>query len=161
MNTYFKLLLIILAATPLLQTSPLAAMENLPQVEFKDQFDQPHRLDPEIQLIIYAHSKDSGSLMAEILTDVAPGHLHAMHAVYIANISGMPSLITRYIALPRLREIATPILLARETDKVAWIPATKDKITLLNVEQGQITSVRYSESEKELREILNIPPSND
>lgn len=99
--------------------------------------------------------------MAEILADVKTGHMHNIQAAYIADISGMPSLISRFIALPKMRDIPSPILVSREADQVAWIPKKEDKLTLIFTQKGKVSDIIYSNDEEEIRALLKTSPSKN
>lgn len=95
--------------------------------------------------------------MADILAGVEPGHMQSIQAAYIADISGMPSLISRFFALPKMREIASPILVTQDPDLVAWIPKKESKLTLIFAQGGKVSKIIYSSDEEEIRVLLNIP----
>ena len=44
-----------------------------------------------------------------------------MRLVYVADISGMPALVTRMFALPKMRELPFPIALVREDAHLAQV----------------------------------------
>jgi hypothetical protein len=130
--------------------------EPLPDHEFLDQHDQSHRLESAIELLIFAHTKDAGSMMTDILADAEPDHLLKHKTVYIADISGMPSLIARIFALPKMRKISSPIYLVREEDQADWLPKQDDKLTLVALSDGLVRDISYSESEETIRSMLGL-----
>ncbi|MEW8499778.1 MAG: hypothetical protein AB2699_14820, partial [Candidatus Thiodiazotropha taylori] len=81
--------------TSLCSADRLKPGDRLARVEFQDQFDHPHELDDQINLVFFAKSKQAGSTMTDILADVSADRFRELNAVYIADISGMPSLVTR------------------------------------------------------------------
>jgi hypothetical protein len=133
--------------------------ESLPKIKFVDQNDQTHELDNEIRILLFAHGKQTGSLVMEILKDAGPAHLQKLNAVYIADISGMPSLVTRLFVLPKMRKIDSPIYLARNSGQAAWLPKKEDKVTLVKLTNGSVTQISFLTNEESLRSILGIQRS--
>lgn len=132
--------------------------DRLARVEFQDQFDHPHELDDQINLVFFAKSKQAGSTMTDILADVSADRFRELNAVYIADISGMPSLVTRLFVLPRMRDIAPPILLVRESGKVAWLPRKEEKVTVIKLSGGKVDHISFTDDEVTLKTILGPPP---
>jgi hypothetical protein len=130
--------------------------DSLPKIEFLDQNDQAHQLNDKIQLLLFAHSKQTGSLMTDILEDAGPDHLQNHNAVYIADISRMPSLVTRFFVMPKMRKIDSPIFLVRNPEQAVWLPKEEDKVTLVKLTAGKITQISFSADEESLRSILGI-----
>ncbi|MET0121641.1 MAG: hypothetical protein ABW124_11420 [Candidatus Thiodiazotropha sp. 6PLUC9] len=157
----FKWIVLLLVLPSGLQAQTIQISEAVPQVKFIDQHGNPHLIGADSRLLIYSHSKNTGSMMAEILADVKTGHMHNIQAAYIADISGMPSLISRFIALPKMRDIPSPILVSREADQVAWIPKKEDKLTLIFTQKGKVSDIIYSNDEEEIRALLKISHSKN
>ncbi len=149
-------LLILIFTSNTLYAEPIKIGDSLPEMEFIDQHDQSHKLGSDIQYLIFAHTKQSGSIMTEILMDVEADHLQKHNAVYIADISGMPSLIARLFALPKLRKVGSPIYLCKENELVAWIPKKEEMITLLKLSNGTVEQISFTDNEDVIRKILEI-----
>ena len=61
----------------------------------------------------------------------------------------MPSLITKFIALPKMKNYSFPILLIDEENKVLF-PVEKDKITIITLDNSKITDVKYIKTTEDL-----------
>ena len=78
-------------------------------------------------------------------------------AVYVADISGMPSLIANTMTIPRMRKRPYPTLLDRSGDVTAAFPSQPGQATLLRLERLRIQAVLYVDSVSQLREALGVP----
>lgn len=136
-------ILLLLLTTPSVFADQLQIGDSLPTAEFIDQHNQTHKLDSTIQLVIFAHTKETGSMMTDLLAVEDSDYLVKRNAIYIADISGMPSLIARFFALPKLRKIDSPIYLVEKTGAVAWLPREDDKLTLLMLSNGIIEKISF------------------
>lgn len=63
-------------------------------------------------------------------------------AVFIANISGMPSIITKLFALPKMRKYDHEILLIYDEDDKRFI-SKEEKSTLYTLKDGVIKSIDF------------------
>lgn len=64
--------------------------------------------------------------------------------VYLADISGMPSLISNLIAIPTMRKYPYPIWLDREGDVSESLPARNGLVTVIEVQNQVITSIKFT-----------------
>jgi hypothetical protein len=155
---YIRLSLLLLTmVSNLLHADPLKIGDMLPDSLFYDQHEKPHKLNGQIQLLIFAHTKQMGALMTDILADAKPDLLQEHNAIYLADISGMPSLIARFIALPKMRKIDAPICLVREAKDAIWLPKMEDKLTLVKLAAGQVKAISYTSDEMAVRSLLGPP----
>ncbi|MYM64403.1 hypothetical protein [Pseudomaricurvus sp. HS19] len=74
--------------------------------------------------------------------------------VYVADISGMPGLIARAIALPRMRKLDYPIWLDRNGDATAMLPRQEEGVILQNTGGGDVE--RFSDGALLLARLLEL-----
>lgn len=61
----------------------------------------------------------------------------------------MPSLITKYVALPKMKEYSFPVLLIDETNK-GLFPVKDDMISIISLHNSKIADVKYVKTANEL-----------
>jgi hypothetical protein len=106
--------------------------------------------------VLFSRDMEGGAMLREVLA-VHPEVLERAQAVYVADISGMPSLIANTMAIPRMRKRPYPTLLDRSGDVTAAFPSQPGQATLLRLERLQIQAVLYVDSVSQLREALGVP----
>jgi hypothetical protein len=162
MSKQCNIVLTVLLSLSLYSSLSVAALlklgDTLTESKFIDQFDQTHSVGKQTKMLFFAKSKHAGSLMTDIISDLASDHLRKQNAVYIADISGMPSLVSRFIALPRMRDITTPILLVREAENASWLPSKEDKVTVVKVVDGKVAQIDFTAEKERLRRLLGVFP---
>lgn len=80
--------------------------------------------------------------------------------VYLADISGMPSLISNLIAIPKMRKYPYPIWLDREGDVSESLPVQDGQVTVIEVQNQTIESVKFAGDAKTLTDqIQTICPA--
>lgn len=124
----------------------------------KDQHDQPVVVGPSTRKVIFAAEKPVNDLVVGVLGAQGKTTLTRAGAVYVADISAMPSIISRLFALPKLRELPFAIALAHEAVAVADLPRRTGAATVLTLDNGQVTQVQYLQTEAQLRQALALTP---
>jgi hypothetical protein len=100
---------------------------------------------------------DAGRIAKAVLAEHTAATLAARGAVYVADISKMPGLVSRLIAIPRMRRRPYPVLLDREALTIRRFPATGGRVTAVHLAEGRITAIEQLDSEATLRAALALP----
>lgn len=137
----------------LLVAATLAPGSPLPPLTLADQHDVAMTVGPPTRLILFTRDMDAGDLVKEALAEHA-ALLGAAQAVYISDISGMPSLVARLFALPAMRKRPYRMLLDRDGRATADLPSTEGKVTLLTLSGERIEAIAYLDSADAVRAAL-------
>lgn len=118
-----------------------------------DQFGAYHTVDRHVKTIIVSSQKDISAEINSFLASKSSTYLKDRDAVYIANISKMPAIITKMFAMPKLKEFKHKILLINdETDKRF---TTKDeKITVYKLQDSVVKNILYLNTIEEVEKLL-------
>ena len=134
--------------------SSLTVGNTLPTLKIKDQFEKEHIVDANIKTIIFSASKTEGTTIKDFLLKKDKDYLTTNNTVYIADITGMPSLVTKFIAMPKMKDYPFSVLLVDDTNK-GLFPVQEDMISVISLDNGKITDVKYVKTADELGKILN------
>ena len=66
----------------------------------------------------------------------------------------MPSLILKFVAQPKMKDLAYAIALDKEGEATKLFPTAKDTAALLDVDNLQITQIRYFDKAEALKSVL-------
>lgn len=132
----------------------LTVGNTLPTLKIKDQFEKEHIVDGNIKTIIFSATKTEGTTIKEFLLTKDKDYLTTNKAAYIADITGMPSIITSLIAMPKMKGYPFSVLLIDEANK-GLFPIKEDMISVISLDNGKITDVKYVKTAEELGKILN------
>lgn len=122
---------------------------DLPTLTIKDQFEKEHIVDANIKTIIFSATKAESATIKDFLATKDKDYLANNNIAYIADITGMPSLISKFFALPKMRDYAFSILLIDEDNK-ALFPVEADKISIITLENSKITDIKYIKTTEDL-----------
>ena len=123
--------------------------DSTPTFEIKDQFEKMHKISADTKTILIAESRSTSVIVREYLLTKDTKFLEANKTQYIADISGMPSLISKFIALPKMKKYPFPILLVNEEQAKSF--STKDdEITVYTVTDGKVSDVKFIKTTEEL-----------
>lgn len=126
----------------------------LPAEEIEDQHGIVHTLDASIRLVIMSRDMEAGKVIRSALSEVGGDALERNHAVYVSDISGMPALIARMAAIPKMRKRPYPVLLDRDGTFTARFSAEPDKATVLVVDDRRIREIHYIDEVSDLVAML-------
>jgi len=145
-------LVLLLAAAA--RAEPYAVGSALEPLEFADQHDQVRTVDASRRALLFTRDMQAGDLLKRALAEDGAAQLERAGAVYVADVSGMPALVLRMFALPRLRQRPYPILLDRDGSQTARLPSQSGKVSLLVLDALRVKEIRYLESPEEIRAAL-------
>ena len=126
---------------------------DIPTLTVKDQFEKEHIIDANIKTIIFSATKTEGTTIKEFLLTKDKDYLTTNKAAYVADITGMPSLITKFIALPKMKDYPFSVLLIDEANKTLF-PVKEDMISIISLENGKVIDIKYIKTAAELGEFL-------
>ena len=140
--------------------APLTEGSAMPTLSLNDQHDKPAAVSTQTRWVVFTAEKPVNDMVSAVLAAEPAGVADRLRLVYVADISGMPALVTRMFALPKLRELPFPIALVREAaqlTQVADIPRVKGAATVLRLDNGRVAQVATIRLADELRSLLGLP----
>lgn len=146
----FRLLLsclfVLFATSACSQSKPVEYLAIGNQVDFsllEDQYGHPFKHEDVMNTVLYVNSMRAKKITRDALEGIDLSCLDGGRVVYLADISGMPGLISTLIAVPRMRNYPYPIWLDRSGVATDALPVQDDAVTLLTVEQQAITRIEF------------------
>jgi hypothetical protein len=124
----------------------------------KDQFGHEGGVTPDTEKVILVFGKATGHLVKEYLNKKPADYLAKEHVVFIADVSGMPSMILKYVALPDLQKHHYPIyLITDEKAAEKFKPAGHtDQIMVVDLDDGgKVEAVVFVTTEKDLEAAID------
>jgi hypothetical protein len=148
-----KLFLLALLSISLFASS-IKVGDNFPAISYKDQFDTSHVLKASTKVLIIAFTRDGGNIVKDALTPKGDGFLESINALYLADISGMPSIISSFFAIPKMKKYPFKILLEKDNSLQDKYPYSEDKVTIIKLNNQKVESIEYIATKDELLEKL-------
>ena len=150
MTRRWAILLTILSGTALAQ----APGERLMPFALQDQFEQTARLTDTTKLVLVASSRAAAGIVDEAIKDQPKGYLEARHALYVADVSQMPSFITSWFLVPSMQSANYRILLDWDSSVAPDHLGQDGKVLWLQLNQREILEQQTFTSATALREAL-------
>lgn len=145
------LLLLCLLSTAVLALEP---GERLAPWTLLDQHDVPYTLNDETRILLVARDMDGAKLVDAALEGKPKGYLDERHAVFLADISRMPSVIATLFALPKMRDYNYRILLDRDARIAPRYQAGEGQVLWLQLDGLQIVAQQVFTRADDLRQAL-------
>jgi len=128
--------------------------ETLPTFKLVDQFDEKVEVETKGDtILIFSFQKDVSSEIKKYIDGKEKTFLEDNNIVYISDISSMPSFITSWFALPKMKKFAFKIALIYDEEVGDVVPRKEDKVTVLKLSDNSVTSINFVKA-KELDTLL-------
>ena len=138
-----------------LNAASLNIDSSIVDIKIKDQFDKVHTLNSDVKTILFASDKGTSDMLRDYLLPLSEKEnvLEKNSAVYVADISGMPSLISKFIALPKMKKYPFSILLLDDINKDNFVKED-GKIIVYSLENGKVVKIDKISTKEELANFI-------
>ena len=141
------------------KASATDGMNVASSIEFTlpDQFDKAHSLTTDTKKVIFVFAKATGHTVKEFLKQQDKNYLSERNALFVADISPMPTVIRNTFALPDLKKSAYSVLLVydKAIAKEFKNDAQAEKIAVVTLKNKVVEDVKYITTDVELKAALN------
>jgi hypothetical protein len=132
---------------------PAFADSLKPQL-FKDQWDNTIELDSSVQWLLFSHSRKGGEWIEQSMTNLDITDPASKQMLIVADISRMPGMITRMIAMPKMRKLPYPMAISRDAANTENWPRAGDDVSLYRLDRLKIVKRTDFKSQAELQQVL-------
>ncbi len=133
--------------------SKVAVGNSLESLKLNDQFEKPHTLNADTTQVIFAFSKDMGHMSNEYFAKKSPDFLAQHHTVFVADVSGAPSLIRSMFIMPGLKDFKHTVLIIEDKNLAASYrnETHKEELMVLTLNNFVIEDIAYIKDEAGLQ----------
>ena len=157
----FSVVLCLSSAVAQAESDFFGVGDRLPEISLQDQYDEDGAVDSSTRILLFSRDMDGGKLLEEALADSTKGFLATANVIYVSDISGMPSLIARLFALPKMRKRPYPMLLDRSGDATQRLPDVAGKATVIFLRELRIERVEHVDSASGVQELIGLELPSD
>lgn len=157
---------VVLVALCLLNSFAAPAWSNsvgqeIPDFSLEDQYGNAHRFNPEIWRIYANNSRAGDKIMEAAMKDLSQSELDAQRALVVADISKAPGFVKRIIR-SGLKDRNYTTLLDKKGSSKKFLRFVPDRVTVIELKNGQISAIRNTADAETLRqELLQQRPATD
>ena len=119
-----------------------------------DQFDKAYTLDQQARILLVARNMTGAKLLNAALEGKTKGFLEARQAVFVADVSRMPVVISTLFAVPVMRDYQYRVLLDSQSRVASRYPAAEDQVLWLDLDRGVLRDSRTFLDAQALRQAL-------
>ena len=134
-------------------SSTLKIDDKISTFSLPNQFDKIHTIGSEASYIIVTFEKESANLVSDFLLSKDSNFLSKNHAVFINDISCVPSVIVKMFTIPKMREYKYDILLIYKENSKKFLEE-ENKITIYFIENSFVKDVKFISTKYELEKIF-------
>lgn len=132
----------------------LVVQKNISNFTLNDQNGKAHTLAEGTKTLIFAFSKDMGHTCNDFFATKDDSYLNDNNAMFIADVSGAPSLIRSMFIMPGLKDFKHTVLIIDDKSIALEYKSGIDSenIIVVSIENNIITSIESVSTAKELAE---------
>ena len=144
----YRAMLALAAILPLVGCStqnvaPAEMGETLNLTELEDQNGQAFQYQNTMQNVLLVEGMNGKNIAQKSFEAIDTTCMARGELVYLADISGMPSLISNMVAIPKMQDYAYPVWLDRAGDTAQGLPTQEGQVSLIKIENGTMMQVDY------------------
>lgn len=117
--------------------------ERFPELTLEDQHGKAQSIDDSTKLVIMAFEMEASEPLGEFLLEQKADFLSEHKTRYVADISGMPSLISKFFAIPKMQDYNYTLMLNREDDFAEQYQKQEGKLSVYTLNKGVIESIDF------------------
>lgn len=130
---------------------PLAIGSQVDFSMLEDQHGRAFTHERNMQTLLFVDSMDGKDLVRDVLDELHLSCLEGGRVVYLADISGMPAIISKLVAVPRMRKYAYPIWLDYTGVATDQLPAEEGAVTYVHLKGAAVQSIDFVDEAETLR----------
>jgi hypothetical protein len=133
-------------------TPALVVNQSVASLKLNDQHALVHEVSDDTKKIIFAFSKDIGHACNDFFATKSPSYLTDNRVVFVADVSGAPSLVRSMFILPGLKDFKHTVLVIDDKNVSATYKAgmESEKIVVVSLQNRVITGIKALNSTAEL-----------
>jgi hypothetical protein len=133
---------------------PYKEGEQMVEIVLEDQHGATGTIDDNTRQVLFTRDMDAGDVVKAALAHDGSALLEAGGTIYVADISGMPSLVRHLFALPKMRKREYSMLLDIDGEATRRFPGQSGSATLIGLDGLKIMGVRFLADTDEIKAAL-------
>jgi hypothetical protein len=155
-DTRLPVVLLWLLVTGGALAGPLGIGDPVPDDTFLDQFDTTHRLS-DCEWLLFAPDRAAADIANRVMSAGVPSDGVSTSLCYVADIAGMPAVISRLFAVPAMRDYTYSVLLDRDGSQTADWPRRPEQLTVIGLDDGRVVTLGFAASAEQALGSLATP----
>lgn len=137
-----------------LWATPYNIEEKVISFDLKDQFGNNHHVDVMPHTLILAFEKGTSLTVNNYLSMQNKKYLDTYNAVFIVDVSSVPSLFIKFFGIPKMQKYSYQILLIDDENFAHQFSRQKGKITIIHFKENVVSSISFVCSYDELKRAI-------
>ena len=128
--------------------------DEIPKFEYETQREEKKALSEEVKTLVFTSEMEASKIAHSLFEKEGEEYLKKNFVFFLSDIHKMPSLITRFVALPKMKKYNYSIHLIKESGQGDIFPKQKAMLTVLKLKNLKVLSINYAKDEIELRKLI-------
>ncbi|MBV7316956.1 hypothetical protein [Shewanella sp. NIFS-20-20] len=114
-----------------------------------DQHEQVQQINQDSRYLLFSRGMKGGEVI-QAAFEQSEALANSKQVLYVADISGMPGLISKFVAIPRMQDLPYAVALDLEGVQTVDFPVEKDKATIITLNNLVVTNIQFVDSSEQI-----------
>lgn len=134
-----------------LNANPLELGKPFPLSEWQDQFEVNQQITDSTKKIFFISDMPASKILHAEMESKEEDFLTKNNTIVFSDIHRMPSLISKFIAIPKMKNYKYKLLLIRDEETGKIFPKETEKITAITLNKKKIIKIEFIGNGEELK----------
>jgi hypothetical protein len=135
----------------LINANPLELGKPFPLSEWQDQFDENQQITDSTKKIFFISDMPASKILHGEIENKESDFLTRHNSIIFSDIHRMPTLISKFVAIPKMKGYKYRMLLIRDEETGKLFPKEPEKITAITLDQKKIIKIEFISNLDELK----------
>jgi len=150
---YFIVIFVLILSISFAKTYNIGS--SIEPFELKNQFGKKYYISVMPKMMLFANEKDPAGMVNSFLKTKPKNYLEQNKVLWVSDISGMPSLVTKWFALPKMRKYPFEVLLSNNEKFAKQFLTKEEHITAMLFDANNtIQEIHYISDIKTLQKMI-------
>ena len=136
----------------------LVLQKSIADLTFNDQNEKVHTISADTKTLVFAFSKDMGHTCNDFFATKEETYLADNKTMFVADVSGAPSLIRSMFIMPGLKDFKHTVLVIDDKNVANSYKAGLDseKIIVVSIQDNIIVNIKSVSTSEELAPLIEV-----
>ena len=136
-------LIVMITSCSTTQVKLISVGETLDVTQLENQHGESFENPSDLELLLFVNGMTARSVVRASIDNIDLQCLVEERVAYVADISGMPSIISNFVAVPRMRDYHYPVWLDYDGEITEQLPVVEENVSVIDIDQGKVTNITY------------------
>ena len=148
-------LMLLLGYAAAQQTQTVSPGDSIDPFAIADQHGKSVEVNEDVRLLLFSRDMKANKIAKQAFLKAPEDFLPKGHAIYLIDVSGMPSIVTKLFAVPKMQDYSYRVFLDRDASLTTGLPSEEAKVTVMHLDKLKVQSIEFVDSPEALTKAVS------